>query len=464
MNDLSYLVTSNSVPTRNESHIMENDKVIAPRMFRINSFKTSREDKFVTIKQARASVRTNPITVSQPHVITKKDVNSDLNGLSSIGVDITAKTRRPQPRSNTKNDRIPSAFKSSCIKNKEVKVEDHHRNLLLSKNKKHMSSECNNIKLAIWNDKSKVVCDICKQCLLTANHDVCVLNYVNAMNSHANNQNAKVSNTANQKKHKANVKNSKKLGSKEKLASPKPSKPRLFLRWSPTGRIFDCSGKLIESSDFRFQSDSSKGDNACTSNPQEPTRKQFPNSTSFLGRSRGAFRRNTCFVRNLEGIDLLKGNHSTNLYTINLHEMAYASLICLIACATSTKSWLWHQQLSHLNFDTINELAKNDLVTGLSKFKYHKEHIVLHVHFLRSKDEAPEEIKTFLKKIQVLQAPVIINDRFLIGYFANSCAYKVYNRRKRKIMETMNVTFDELSAMAFEQHSSKPELQGMTSR
>ncbi|GJZ20515.1 retrovirus-related pol polyprotein from transposon TNT 1-94 [Tanacetum coccineum] len=179
-----------------------------------------------------------------------------------------------------------------------------------------------------------------------------------------------------------------------------------------------------------------------------------------------AFRRNSCFVRSLEGVDLLKGNRSTNLYTINLHEMASASPICLMARATSTKSWLWHQRLSHLNFDTINDLAKNDLVTGLPKFKYHKEHLcpsceqgkskrashppkpvpnskqrlhLLHmdlcgpmriasingkryvlvivddysrytwVHFLRSKDEAPEVIKTFLKRITVLlQSPVII--------------------------------------------------------
>ncbi|GJX96535.1 retrovirus-related pol polyprotein from transposon TNT 1-94 [Tanacetum coccineum] len=39
---------------------------------------------------------------------------------------------------------------------------------------------------------------------------------------------------------------------------------------------------------------------------------------------------------------------------------------------------------------------------------------------------------------------------FFIGYSANSCAYRVYNRRTKKIIETMNVTFDELSAMAFE--------------
>nr|GFC58183.1 integrase, catalytic region, zinc finger, CCHC-type, peptidase aspartic, catalytic [Tanacetum cinerariifolium] len=51
-----------------------------------------------------------------------------------------------------------------------------------------------------------------------------------------------------------------------------------------------------------------------------------------------AFRRNACFVRNLEGVDLLKGDRSTNLYTINLHEMAFASPIFLMARASSTKS------------------------------------------------------------------------------------------------------------------------------
>ncbi|GKA18122.1 hypothetical protein Tco_0697959 [Tanacetum coccineum] len=148
------------------------------------------------------------------------------------GVDITTKTRRPQPRGNTKNVRAPSASKSSCIKNKKVEVEEHHRNLLRSKNKNHMSYECKNVKLAIRNDKSKVVCAMCKQCLITAKHDVCVLNYVNGMNSN---------------------------GSKERLASPTPSKPETFLRWSPTGRIFDLKGKIITYSESECQFDCSNG-------------------------------------------------------------------------------------------------------------------------------------------------------------------------------------------------------------
>nr|GFC67666.1 hypothetical protein [Tanacetum cinerariifolium] len=135
-----------------------------------------------------------------------------------------------------------------------------------------------------------------------------------------------------------------------------------------------------------------------------------------------------CFVRNLEGVDLLKGDRLTNLYTINLHEMASALPICLMARASSTKSLLWHQRLSHLNFDTINDLARNNLVACLLKFKYHKEIIngkryilvivddysrYTWVHFLRSKDEAPAVIITFLKRITVLlqskdEAPVVI--------------------------------------------------------
>ncbi|GJY12480.1 hypothetical protein Tco_0381789 [Tanacetum coccineum] len=286
LNDLSNPITSNSVPTTNESKVVENNKVITPGMFRIDPYKTSREVKFVPVNKFRASIRTNAITVSQPHVITKKEVNSDSNGLSSIGVDNTAKTRRPQPRSNTKNDRVPSASKSSCSKNKEVKVEEHPRNLLLSKNKKHMSFECNNIKLAIRNDKSKVICAMCCSKHMTENLKLLInfvwkfLGIVRFRNDHV-----------------AAI-----LGFSD-------------LQW---GNILITRVYFIEG----------LGHNLFLVG-------QFCDSDLEV-----AFRRNTYFVRNLEGVDLLKGNRTTNLYIIYLHEMAYASLICLMARATSTKSYV----------------------------------------------------------------------------------------------------------------------------
>nr|GEX01557.1 copia protein [Tanacetum cinerariifolium] len=279
---LSKPVTSNSIPTPQESKVIKNDKVIYPVLFRINPFKPSREKRHGPNK-VRASVRTKPITVSQPPVFTKKDVNSDSNGLSSTGIDNT-KTRRPQPRSNTKNDRVPSASKSSCNKNKGVGVEEHHRNLLLSKNKKHTSYTCNNFKFDSLNVKSKVVCAMCKKCLISVNHDVCLLNYVNGKISRGKKQKANVLINENQKKQKPNVKKTKKVGFIERLVTPKPSKPRPFLRWSPTGRLFDLKGKIIASRESESQSDCSNGDNACTSNPLEPKIKWFPNSTSLLGR------------------------------------------------------------------------------------------------------------------------------------------------------------------------------------
>nr|GFB23577.1 hypothetical protein [Tanacetum cinerariifolium] len=133
-NALSKPVTSNSVSTPQVSKGVKNDKVIAPGMFRISPDKISRDVKKVP-NTVSASSRTKPITVSQPSVITKKDMNSNLNGFSSTGLDNT-NTKRPQLRSNTKNDRVPSASKSSRSMNKEVKVEAHHRNLLLSKKNK----------------------------------------------------------------------------------------------------------------------------------------------------------------------------------------------------------------------------------------------------------------------------------------------------------------------------------------
>nr|GEV54521.1 hypothetical protein [Tanacetum cinerariifolium] len=426
-------------------------------MFRINPSKTSREYKFMPINKVKASVRTNPITVSQPHAITKNHVNSDSHGLSSTGVDNTAKTIRPQPRSNIKNDRVPSMPKSCCIKNKKVKVEEHHRNLPLSKNKKPMSSKSNNIKLSIRNDKSEVVCAMYKQFLITVNHDVCVLKYVNDMNSRGKKQKANASNVANQKKHKPIIRKPNKVGSKERLASPKPKKPRKFLRWSPTGRIFDLQGKIIASSESECQSDCSNGDNACTSNPQEPTSKRFPNFTfSLVGHS------NLFMMRRLR---MLKAHDRQSEASHKFHLEVLGN--CL---------------LGNDHVDAI--LGYGDLQWGkysnhqaIATTCYTQNRSIIHCRFGKTPYELIHDKKpdiSFLHVFRALCYPK--NDHedigklgakgdigFFIGYSANSCAYKNFNRRTKKIMETINVTFDELSAIAFEQSSSKPELQGITS-
>ncbi|GKA71223.1 retrovirus-related pol polyprotein from transposon TNT 1-94, partial [Tanacetum coccineum] len=88
-----------------------------------------------------------------------------------------------------------------------------------------------------------------------------------------------------------------------------------------------------------------------------------------------AFQKHTCYVRNLDGADLIFGSRDTNLYTISLDDMLKSSPIYLLSKSSKTKSWLWHRRLSHINFDTLNQLAKQRLVRGLPKLKFEKDHL-----------------------------------------------------------------------------------------
>ncbi|GJX59973.1 hypothetical protein Tco_0291363 [Tanacetum coccineum] len=117
LNALSKLVTSNSAPSSRESTIVNNERVIAPGIFRINPFKASRVYNFVPNKHVKASIRKKPITVSQPHVVTKEDVNSNRNGFSPNNVESTTKTRKPNPRNNPKIDKSWKVYAVICSTN-----------------------------------------------------------------------------------------------------------------------------------------------------------------------------------------------------------------------------------------------------------------------------------------------------------------------------------------------------------
>nr|GFB57423.1 retrovirus-related Pol polyprotein from transposon TNT 1-94 [Tanacetum cinerariifolium] len=175
-----------------------------------------------------------------------------------------------------------------------------------------------------------------------------------------------------------------------------------------------------------------------------------------------AFRRNACFVRNLEWVDLLKEDRSTNLYTINLYEMASASPICLMARASFTKN------------RTLVEAARTMLIFSRAPLflcaeanataRFTQNRSIIHHLFNKTPYELINIIKqdiSFLHVIGALCYPK--NDRedigklgakddigFFIGYSTDSCVFRIYNQRTKIIMETMNVSIDELSAMDFE--------------
>ncbi|GJY58869.1 retrovirus-related pol polyprotein from transposon TNT 1-94 [Tanacetum coccineum] len=161
-----------------------------------------------------------------------------------------------------------------------------------------------------------------------------------------------------------------------------------------------------------------------------------------------AFRKSTCYVHDLKGNNLLIGSHSTDLYSITLQDTHSPNPICLMAIASSSQAWLWHRCLFYLNFDSINLLSKNDIMIGLPKLKFVKDHlfsscelgkakqksfktkttpsskrcglmrvesingkkyvlvnvddysIYTWTHFLRSKDETPKVLIDFLRLVQ----------------------------------------------------------------
>nr|GEX75866.1 integrase, catalytic region, zinc finger, CCHC-type, peptidase aspartic, catalytic [Tanacetum cinerariifolium] len=85
-----------------------------------------------------------------------------------------------------------------------------------------------------------------------------------------------------------------------------------------------------------------------------------------------AFKKHSCYVCDTDGVELISGSRGSNLYTISVEDMMKSSPICLLSKASKTKSWLWHHRLNHLNFGTINDLARKDLVRGLPRLKFEK--------------------------------------------------------------------------------------------
>nr|GEY18692.1 retrovirus-related Pol polyprotein from transposon TNT 1-94 [Tanacetum cinerariifolium] len=153
--------------------------------------------------------------------------------------------------------------------------------------------------------------------------------------------------------------------------------------------------------------------------------------------------------------------------------------------ASKTKSWLWHRRLSHLNFGSINHLARQGLVRGLPKLKFEKDHLCSTHAIGKSKKKSHKPIfeDTNQEKLYLLHMDLCglmrvksVNGKnenleklqpktdigIFIGYAPIKKAFWIYNRRTRRIVETIHVDFNELTTMAFEQSSSGPALHEMT--
>nr|GEU58046.1 integrase, catalytic region, zinc finger, CCHC-type, peptidase aspartic, catalytic [Tanacetum cinerariifolium] len=110
-----------------------------------------------------------------------------------------------------------------------------------------------------------------------------------------------------------------------------------------------------------------------------------------------AFRKSTCFVRNEDGVDLLTGDRSSNLYTISLNEVAPNSSTCLLTKASSSQSWLWHQHE-----------ASDVIISFIKKTQVNLQLQVQHVRTDNGTEFKNKTLAKFFDEIQVAQKKVKI--------------------------------------------------------
>nr|GEW45508.1 copia protein [Tanacetum cinerariifolium] len=173
-----------------------------------------------------------------------------------------------------------------------------------------------------------------------------------------------------------------------------------------------------------------------------------------------AFRKSTCFVRNKDGVDLLTGDRSSNLYTIALNEIAKEES---------------NLSRSYKNYAYICKLTIVYWAEAIATACFTKNHLIIHKHFDKTPHELMNKKKPNIKFFQVFGCKCyLFNDyddvgklkakgdiRVFVRYSKESTAFRIYNNRTSKIHKSMNVIFDEISKMVFKQFSLEHSLSNL---
>ncbi|GJW75414.1 hypothetical protein Tco_0134784 [Tanacetum coccineum] len=276
-----------------------------------------------------------------------------INKNKKVRVISSTSASRSKPPGNKKKYRISRP----TISNQKNKVEDYLRSVKSSLNKNNYVYEpvCNaNVKHYVLNANSELICATYSECMFDAIHDLHVLDYLNNVNMRVKSRSGK---------------SKKKKVWKATVVPPK--KPMSIAVVKKTLSSSNNSGKLKDITNIGLSSKSKKVESKISNN-LEPNKNWGSNVSTAPSSSRGlghnlflvgefcdsdlevAFRKHTCYVRDFEGVDLLKGSRGLNLYTMSLEEMMQSSPICILSKASKTKSWLWHRRRTRLIMETIH--------------------------------------------------------------------------------------------------------------
>nr|GEY29390.1 hypothetical protein [Tanacetum cinerariifolium] len=340
------------------------------------------------------------------------------------GVIPTTSVSRPQLKSNPMEDRIML----NNSKGKKQDVEGQRRNVKLSKNKTSVTA-CND-SLNANTLNVNFVCATCGKCVLNEKHDISVLKSVNGVISRTKMPTDVPVNT---REPKCNIKQNVAKPLKKTVASESNQKPRNITRklYEHVRAVTIKRVYYVEGLNHNLFSVG-----------------QFCDADLEV-----AFRKSTCYIRDLKGNDLLTGSRGTDLYWITLQDSNSPNLICLMAKATSSQAWLWHRHIFQLNFDTINLLLKNDIVVVLPKLKFVKDHLCSSCELGKAKRKSFQSKITSSSKrrLQLLQMDLCgpmrvasINGKIYVLVIVNDYSRYTWTHFVRFKDETPEVLFDFL--------------------
>nr|GFA20672.1 integrase, catalytic region, zinc finger, CCHC-type, peptidase aspartic, catalytic [Tanacetum cinerariifolium] len=335
-------------------------------------------------------------------LIKKKQVTATKPSVRQDRVKRCPKSSGSQPKSNHKTNRILPAKGAN-----KLPVEDLPRTNKSHPRTTNRVDSSSRLTRTVINSNSDSICQTCNKCLTSFDHDMCVAVYVKfVVLPHSTRHNCEVERKIQQVWKTKHVARKMTQVWKPKLVGKVWKPIGKFLttighQWRPTGQILhlgtQCPLTRFTPPQVVSAAQNKKHANTCA-NQKEANHNwgsKVSNSPSLSGfKCRGygdyvvgesvisrvyymeglghnlfsvgqfcdsdlevALRKHSCYVRDTDGVDLIKGSRGSNLYTILVEDMMKSSLICLLSKAFKNKSWLWHRYLNHLSFGTVFSVA-----------------------------------------------------------------------------------------------------------
>nr|GEW34757.1 integrase, catalytic region, zinc finger, CCHC-type, peptidase aspartic, catalytic [Tanacetum cinerariifolium] len=383
------------------------------------------------------------------HVVKLNTQKTNVLVPPSTGVNRCTDASGSQPRNNTKKNKISLAKGVN-----KTKVEEYPRT-----NKSHLRTmncvdSSSRSKSTVINLNSDSVCQTCTKCLISANHDMCVVDYLQSVVAPPFIRNiCNVVRKVKQVWKPKNVSQVWKPTSCSKHMTGDRSRLMNFVKkFIGTVRFGnDHFGAIMGYEDYVI------GDNVISRVYYVEGLghnlffvRQFYDSDLEV-----AFIRHSCYVRDMDGVELIKGSRGFNLYTISVEDMMKSSQICLLSKASKNKSWLWHRRLNHLNFGTINDLARKDLVRELinkALTEYYERVGIFHQKTFTKTPQQNDVVERRNRTLVEAARTMLIFSKALMFLWAEAVATACYTQNRSLIHTRHNKTPYELV------HNKKPDL------